>query len=123
MVVGDAREVPRQPGDGIGVFGGPEAELLGCQAVEGAAQVFVDSVEGVDDQVLAVHCECNVPVQRRALASMAPAAHCEHARPAGAVIEMEPEDQFYGARTYRAKDVEGHVWTFSQTIREVSREE
>jgi uncharacterized glyoxalase superfamily protein PhnB len=50
-------------------------------------------------------------------------AHCERARQAGAVIEAEPEDQFYGARTYRAKDREGHVWTFSRTIREVSREE
>jgi uncharacterized glyoxalase superfamily protein PhnB len=50
-------------------------------------------------------------------------AHFERARQAGAVIEMEPADQFYGARTYRAKDCEGHVWTFAQTIREVSREE
>lgn len=50
-------------------------------------------------------------------------AHCERARLAGADIEMPPADQFYGARTYRARDLEGHVWTFSQTIREVSREE
>ena len=50
-------------------------------------------------------------------------AHCERARQAGAAIDMEPADQFYGARTYRARDPEGHVWTFSQTIREVSREE
>ncbi|MBV9895388.1 MAG: VOC family protein [Chloroflexi bacterium] len=50
-------------------------------------------------------------------------AHCERARQAGAVIQEEPADQFYGARTYRAMDPEGHVWTFAQTIREVSREE
>jgi uncharacterized glyoxalase superfamily protein PhnB len=50
-------------------------------------------------------------------------AHCERARQAGAVIDMEPADQFYGARTYRAKDPEGHVWTFAQPIRQVSREE
>ena len=50
-------------------------------------------------------------------------AHCEHARHAGAIIEAEPADQFYGARTYRARDPEGHVWSFAQTIREVSREE
>jgi uncharacterized glyoxalase superfamily protein PhnB len=49
--------------------------------------------------------------------------HCERARAAGAFIEAEPADQFYGARTYRARDPEGHVWTFAQTIREVSREE
>jgi uncharacterized glyoxalase superfamily protein PhnB len=50
-------------------------------------------------------------------------AHCERARQAGALIEAEPADQFYGARTYRARDLEGHVWTFGQTIRQVSREE
>jgi uncharacterized glyoxalase superfamily protein PhnB len=50
-------------------------------------------------------------------------AHCARARAAGAVIEADPEDQFYGDRTYRAKDPEGHVWTFGQTRRFVSREE
>ena len=48
-------------------------------------------------------------------------AHCERARTAGAVIQFEPEDQFYGDRTYRAVDPEGHVWTFAQQVREVSR--
>lgn len=46
-------------------------------------------------------------------------AHCEHARAAGARILAEPEDQFYGARVYRAMDPEGHVWVFSQEVREV----
>ncbi len=48
--------------------------------------------------------------------------HCERARSAGARIVQEPEDQPYGDRTYRALDPEGHVWTFSQTVRHVSRE-
>jgi uncharacterized glyoxalase superfamily protein PhnB len=47
--------------------------------------------------------------------------HCKRARAAGAVIAMEPEDQFYGDRTYRAVDHEGHVWTFSMHVRDVSR--
>lgn len=49
--------------------------------------------------------------------------HCARARQAGAKIVMEPADQFYGARSYIATDLEGHYWTFSQTVREVSREE
>lgn len=49
-------------------------------------------------------------------------SHCETARAAGADIVQEPADQFYGERTYRARDPEGHVWTFSQTVRHVSRE-
>jgi uncharacterized glyoxalase superfamily protein PhnB len=49
--------------------------------------------------------------------------HCARARQAGAKIVMEPADQFYGDRSYIATDLEGHYWTFSQAIREVSREE
>jgi len=50
-------------------------------------------------------------------------AHCERARAAGAKITDEPADQFYGARTYRAMDPEGHIWNFSQDVRQVSSEE
>src|SRR6516164_5444145 len=50
-------------------------------------------------------------------------AHCARARAAGAVILREPADQFYGERVYSARDPEGHVWTFDQTVRPVSREE
>ncbi len=46
-------------------------------------------------------------------------AHCERARAAGAVILQEPETQFYGDRTYRAIDPEGHIWTLGQTVEEV----
>ena len=49
--------------------------------------------------------------------------HCAKARAAGAAILAEPEDQFYGDRTYRARDPEGHVWTFGQTVRAVTRED
>ncbi|MDO9224116.1 MAG: VOC family protein [Caulobacter sp.] len=42
--------------------------------------------------------------------------HCERARAAGAVIIAEPETQFYGDRTYRCKDPEGHIWTVSKTV-------
>ncbi len=49
-------------------------------------------------------------------------AHCERARKAGFDILMEPQDQFYGDRTYRCRDPEGHVWTVGQTVHQVSRE-
>ncbi len=50
-------------------------------------------------------------------------AHCETARKAGAEIIQEPETQFYGDRTYRARDPEGHIWTFSQTVKEMTSDE
>ena len=50
-------------------------------------------------------------------------AHCARAREAGATILAEPEDQFYGDRTYRAVDLEGHVWTFAQHVHDVTRAE
>ena len=50
-------------------------------------------------------------------------AHFERARAEGASIEKEPEDQFYGDRSYIAADLEGHRWTFSTRVREVSKQE
>ena len=50
-------------------------------------------------------------------------AHCERARAAGFEILMEPATQFYGDRTYRCRDPEGHIWTVGQTVQAVSREE
>ena len=47
-------------------------------------------------------------------------AHCARAKAAGATIVQEPSDQFYGDRTYRALDLEGHLWTFSQAVKVVS---
>ena len=47
-------------------------------------------------------------------------AHCARARAAGAIILQEPEDQFYGDRTYRAIDPEGHIWVFSQAVKVMS---
>ncbi|HEY8617554.1 VOC family protein [Phenylobacterium sp.] len=50
-------------------------------------------------------------------------AHCERARAAGFEILMAPADQFYGDRTYRARDPEGHIWTVGQTVKPTTREE
>ncbi len=43
-------------------------------------------------------------------------AHCARARAAGAEIIQEPADQFYGDRTWRARDPEGHIWTVAQSV-------
>lgn len=50
-------------------------------------------------------------------------SHCQRARAAGAEILMEPQDQFYGDRTYRCRDPEGHFWTVGAPVRTVSQEE
>jgi uncharacterized glyoxalase superfamily protein PhnB len=49
--------------------------------------------------------------------------HCARARRAGAKIEQEPETQFYGDRTYRARDPEGHIWTFGMPVTPMTSEE
>ena len=69
------------------------------------------SIEGKNTQTVHVHLEEDID------------AHCERARKAGAAILMEPETQFYGDRTYRARDPEGHIWTFGQMVKQVSPEE
>ena len=50
-------------------------------------------------------------------------AHCARARSAGAAIASEPEDMFWGDRTYVAADPEGHRWTFAQWVRDVAAED
>ena len=42
-------------------------------------------------------------------------AHCERAR-AGAEVLIEREMPFFGDRTYRARDPEGHIWTFGVSL-------
>jgi uncharacterized glyoxalase superfamily protein PhnB len=69
------------------------------------------SVGGANTQSIHVHLSSGID------------QHCERARAAGAKILQEPQDQFYGDRTYRALDPEGHMWTFGQTVQAVSREE
>ena len=69
------------------------------------------SVDGRNTQTLDIHIDADID------------AHCERARSVGAEVIVEPETQFYGDRTYRCRDPEGHIWTISQTIAAVSREE
>jgi uncharacterized glyoxalase superfamily protein PhnB len=69
------------------------------------------SIDGKNTQSVHVHLKDGIE------------AHCARARAAGAAILQEPTDQFYGDRTYRARDPEGHVWTFDQAVRVVSRED
>jgi uncharacterized glyoxalase superfamily protein PhnB len=49
--------------------------------------------------------------------------HFARAKAAGAEVFAEPETQFYGDRTYRCRDLEGHIWTVGQTVKVVTREE
>lgn len=88
-------------GDGYIMLGVEWADFIASPA----------SVGGKNTQAIHVHLEDGID------------AHCERARAAGAEILKEPTDEFYGDRTYRARDPEGHVWTFGQTVRHVSREE
>lgn len=50
-------------------------------------------------------------------------AHHERARAAGARITQAPKDQFYGERTYRALDLEGHLWNFTQPVERLTSRE
>ncbi|HEX4197617.1 MAG TPA: VOC family protein [Caulobacteraceae bacterium] len=78
-------------------------ELLGPAEMKSPA-----SIGGVGTQFVRIHLADGLD------------AHCERARAAGARIVQEPADQFYGARTYRALDPEGHVWNFDQPVAQLS---
>jgi uncharacterized glyoxalase superfamily protein PhnB len=69
------------------------------------------SADGTNTQTIHVQMKDNI------------GAHCERARKAGAKIVREPETQFYYDRTYRAEDPEGHVWSFGQTVKQMTPDE
>jgi uncharacterized glyoxalase superfamily protein PhnB len=108
----------------MAIDGPPEAPEM-CHyemAIEGRGRLMVGaewnewakspaSVGGANTQ--RVHVQLTGDVDR----------HFEHAKAEGAEIEKAPEDQFYGDRSYIAVDLEGHRWTFSTTVREISRAE
>jgi PhnB protein len=48
--------------------------------------------------------------------------HYERAKEAGATIEREPTEKPYGTIQYAAEDPEGHLWLFSQQVREPESE-
>ncbi len=91
-------------GAAIGVGGEwASPELLGPARLKSPA-----SLDGVGTQFVRIFLDGDID------------RHCEQARAAGARITQEPKNQFYGDRTYRALDPEGHVWTFSMPVAEVS---
>ena len=69
------------------------------------------SIGGKNTQTVHIHIDTDVD------------AHCARARAAGFEILMAPETQFYGDRSYRCRDPEGHIWTIGQTVKAVTREE
>ena len=46
--------------------------------------------------------------------------HCARSKAAGAMVEMEPRDEFYGDRVYAVHDCEGHRWVFHQHVRDIA---
>ena len=64
-------------------------------AASGAIVMFVDDVDGHHDRALA----------------------------AGATVLAKPEDKPWGLRQYRAEDIDGHHWEFSQFLKDVPYEE
>jgi uncharacterized glyoxalase superfamily protein PhnB len=101
---------------------GPNDELMHSEMRFGDGLVMVasewspmhrspKSLEGLNTQTVHVQVQEDID------------AHCARARKAGAVIQMEPTTQFYGDRTYRAVDPEGHIWSFGQTVRRMTPED
>ena len=83
--------------------------MVGGEFAEGAASPA--STGGKTTQAVHAHLETGLD------------ALYGRAKAAGAVILREPEDEFYGDRTFRAQDPEGHVWAFSETVRLVGQAE
>lgn len=79
----------------------PDGGVVGPHRQDGSSTSFTVTVDGVD-----------------ALDAMWAAA-----LEAGAEVEREPEDQFYGHRTGTVIDPFGHRWNISAVVEDVSPEE
>jgi len=99
----------------------PSGALVHCEMRFGDTLIMVGqewdenhkspaSLGGRNTQSLHIHIDSDI------------GAHFERAKAAGAVVYAEPETQFYGDRTYRCRDPEGHIWTVGQTVEAVTRE-
>ena len=88
-----------------------------CKCVEAAEAAFDErhrspaSMGGVNTQSLHINLDGGLD-ERFARATAA-----------GATVLREPADQFYGDRSCMVTDPEGHVWSFSQTIKTMSFDE
>ena len=71
------------------------------------------SIGGVNTQSLHIHLDDGEDLD----------SHYRRAIDAGARRLREPADQFYGDRAYMVLDPEGHQWSVSRTIKEMTLEE
>ena len=62
------------------------------------------SLGGKNTQSLHIHIDTDI------------GAHFARAKAAGAEVVAAPETQFYGDRTYRCRDLEGHIWTDRKSV-------
>jgi uncharacterized glyoxalase superfamily protein PhnB len=108
--------------DAVMVIEGPDGSIVHAELSFGDSTVMLGgewdkdhrspaSLDGKNTQSVHIHIATDVD------------AHCARAKAAGADVHVEPETQFYGDRTYRCRDLEGHVWTVGQTVAVVTREE
>ena len=80
-------------GEGLVMLARPDAEYRSPSRLGGATALVHVYVDGIYD-------------------------HFERARAAGAVVRTEPHDEPYGTVQYSVADPEGHLWLFSEQVRE-----
>lgn len=101
----ETRMIVRNP-DGRIVFSesgwGEQAVAIVPATLDGTASPR--AVSGLNTQVIQVRWPGDVE------------AHCARARAAGVEILAEPQQHFFGDKTYIARDLEGHIWTFGQPV-------
>lgn len=100
------------------VMPGPGESVMHAELGLGAAVVYLGTPPGYDPK------RANKDRNAAVLVYVDDVdAHYARAKQAGAKIDQEPTDQFYGDRTYNAIDPEGQMWFFHTHVRDVSPEE
>lgn len=95
---------------------GPDGQIVHAMVARGDAQIMFGPAQGTDIGGKGVVLYVN-------LSDISVDDYYQQARQAGAQIAQEPTDQFWGDRTFDVTHPDGYVFTFSQTVRQVSPEE
>lgn len=107
---------------------GPPGNPSGAQLVVGEGSVFLTQARGKqspgwDDNIALCPPRPDERTHTIGVRVEDVDRHFEHARQRGAHVVSAPETFDYGERQYTVDDLEGHRWTFTQSVADVAPEE
>ena len=97
----------------LDVMAGPDGEVYHAELRYGSGTIMVEPAEDNNEYGMRSPSKLGAVTAAICVYVADPDAHYARAVAEGAEIIVELRDTNYGARSYTARDLDGHVWTFS----------